>query len=77
MVFIKISQNEHRSILPTDMALLHMTVYSLQSLNFQLCKTLKAICCLHLHWNPFLTTSRIVTTVATTTDLQIPGFSFI
>ena len=30
-----------------------------------------------VQWNPFLTTSQIATTVAITTDLQIPVFSFI
>ena len=30
-----------------------------------------------VQWNPFLTTPRIATTVAITTDLQIPVFSFL
>ena len=30
-----------------------------------------------IQWNPFLTTSRIATTVAITTDLQIPVYSFL
>ena len=30
-----------------------------------------------IQWNPFLTTSRIATTVAIMTDLQIPVFSFL
>ena len=32
---------------------------------------------LKLQWNPFLATSRIATTVAITTDLQIPVFPFL
>ena len=30
-----------------------------------------------VQWNPFLTTPRIATTVAITTDLQIPVFFFL